>query len=326
MIINKTPLRISFFGGGTDLPSFINREFGCVINTTINKYIYLLAHKSFNEKNILVYSKREEVSDVEDILNTRIKEAMKRTGVTKNIEIHSIAEVPAGTGLGSSSSFMVGLLNLLYGSKGKFLSKEQLAKEASEIEVDILKSNIGKQDQYAAAIGGMNFIRFNTDGTVKVEPIKATSGTLKKINDRLCLFYLNKTRDASAVLMEQNKNIYSDEKKFNCMRKMKDITLKMKEELNNNNITNFGKMLHESWLLKKSLAESISSSYIDSIYERGLNAGATGGKVLGAGGGGFILFYCEPDKQNILKSELKELKELKIEFNNEGTKIIYLTK
>jgi D-glycero-alpha-D-manno-heptose-7-phosphate kinase len=319
-------LRISFFGGGTDLPSFINREFGCVINTTINKYIYLLAHKSFNEKNILVYSKREEVSDVEDILNTRIKEAMKRTGVTKNIEIHSIAEVPAGTGLGSSSSFMVGLLNLLYGSKGKFLSKEQLAKEASEIEVDILKSNIGKQDQYAAAIGGMNFIRFNTDGTVKVEPIKATSGTLKKINDRLCLFYLNKTRDASAVLMEQNKNIYSDEKKFNCMRKMKDITLKMKEELNNNNITNFGKMLHESWLLKKSLAESISSSYIDSIYERGLNAGATGGKVLGAGGGGFILFYCEPDKQNILKSELKELKELKIEFNNEGTKIIYLTK
>lgn len=323
MIISRTPFRISFFGGGTDLPSFTSREWGCAINTAIDKYIYLVAHKCFKENNVLVYSKREDVKKVEDIQNTRMKEVMKKTKVTKKIEIHSIGEVPAGTGLGSSSSFTVGLLNLLYNYKGVFVPKEKLAEEASEIEINILKEPIGKQDQYAAAMGGMNFLRFEPDGSVKVEAIRATRNTLKKINDRIILFYLNETRSASKILREQNSNVSSDVKRFEIMQKMKEIALKMKEDLDNNRIENFGRRLHESWLLKKSLASKISNPEIDSIYERGLRAGATGGKVLGAGGGGFILFYCEPENQEALKKELGELKELEVMFEKSGSKIIY---
>ncbi len=323
MIIAKTPLRVSFFGGGTDLFSFSKREFGCVISTAIDKYVYLVAHPSFAGDNIISYSKREVVNNVEQIQNTRVKEAMKKTGVIEGIEIHSLAEVPSGTGLGSSSAFTVGLLNLLYAYKEKFASKAKLAYEASEIEIDILKEPIGKQDQYACAYGGMNFIKFNVDGSVEIEPIRAPKETLRKINERLVVFYLNKTRDASFILHEQSKKVSSDNNKFNILRKMKEIVLDMKEELNNNRIERFGEMLHQSWLLKKSLTSNISDSYIDEIYQRGIKAGALGGKVLGAGGGGFILFYCEPEKQDSLRRALTELKEFKFDFDTEGTRIIY---
>lgn len=323
MIIGRTPLRISFFGGGTDIPSFSNKEFGCVISTSINKYIYLVAHRTFGNKNILVYSKREEVENVEEIKHTRIKCVMKKTGVTSHTEIHSLAEVPSGTGLGSSSSFTVGLLNLLYSSRGKYVNKNKLAEDACEVEIDSLCEPIGKQDQYAAAFGGMNFIKFNTDGSVEIEPITAKKETLKEINDRLVVFYLNKTRDASEILHKQNLNLLSDKNKMNIMKKMKKITIQMKNELNNDNFDNFGKMLHQNWVLKKKLADEISNSDIDSIYMRGLNAGASGGKVLGAGGGGFILFYCEPENQKSLKKELSELKKIDVKFEKEGTKIIY---
>ncbi len=323
MIISKTPLRISFFGGGTDIPFFFNKEFGCVLSATIDKYIYLVTHESFEDKNILVYSKREEVKDVDEIQNTRIREVMKKTGVMRKTEIHSLAEVPAGTGLGSSSAFSVGLLNLLYTSKGEFVSKEQLAKEACEIEIDILKEPIGKQDQYAVAFGGLNFIKFNTDCSVEVEPININSETLKKINDRLVVFYLNKSRSASRILEVQGLNVSSDERRFEIMRRMKEIALKMNEDLRKDDTTHFGERLHQSWILKKSLADGISNPEIDDIYRRGLQAGASGGKVLGAGGGGFILFYCEPEKQDALRNVLKELREFKINIKNEGTKIIY---
>ncbi len=323
MIISRTPLRISFFGGGTDLPSFTKKEFGCVINTSINRYVYLVLHESFDNLHNIAYSKIEHVKKAEDIQNTRVKEIFKKLDISKGLEIHSIGEVPAGTGLGSSSSFTVGLLNLLYTHKNEIASQKQLAEEAGEIEIDILKEPIGKQDQYAAAFGGMNFIRFNPDGTVKLERIKAKKETLNEINKRILVFYLSKTRDASEVLIKQNSNVSSDEEKFNVMKKMKEICLKMKEELNNDKIDNFGRMLHQSWLYKRSLAKGISDPKIDEIYKRGLKAGATGGKVLGAGGGGFILFYCEPERQESLRKELKELKELKIKFGMWGTKIIY---
>ena len=323
MIISKTPVRVSFFGGGTDLFSFSKKEFGCVISTAIDKYIYLVSHKSFDNKHKIAYSKVEHTSHIDDIQNTRVREVMKKTEIDNGVEIHSIGEVPAGTGLGTSSSFTVGLLNLLYSSKGKFVSKIQLAEEASNIEINILKEPIGKQDQYAAALGGMNFIRFNTDGSVYVEPIRATKETLNELNNKLIAFYLNKTRNSSSVLSEQSDNIASDEEKFETMRKMKQITLEMQENLNNSKIDKFGEMLHKSWLLKKSLASKISDSEIDEIYERGLKAGASGGKVLGAGGGGFILFYCEPEKQETLREELKDLKEFKFGFDTEGTRIIY---
>jgi len=323
MIISKTPLRVSFFGGGTDISSFYNREFGCVISTSIDKYVYLLIHDSFHEKNVIVYSQREYARNIEDIKNTRIKETMKKTGVMSGVEVHSLSEVPSGTGLGSSSSFTVGLLNLFYAYNNKYVSNYELAKEACEVEIDILKEPIGKQDQYGAAVGGLNFIRFMEDGSVEIEPIRASKETLKKIDDHLIFFYLDKDRSASKILKEQNEIISNNMSKFETMKKMKEITLKMKEELNRNNIDNFGKMLHESWLLKKSLTDNITSPEIDEIYEKGINAGAEGGKVLGAGGGGFMMFYCDPDKQQALKETLKDLREFKINFEKEGTKIIY---
>ncbi len=321
--MGRTPLRISFFGGGTDLPSFTKKEFGCVINTSIDKHIYLVLHESFDDLHNIAYSRIEHVKKAEDIQNIRVREILKKLDISKGLEIHSIGEVPAGTGLGSSSSFTVGLLNLIYTYKNKISSQKQLAEEASEIEIDILKEPIGKQDQYAAAFGGMNFIKFNTDGSVEIEKLKLSKENIEKINQRTILFYLNKTRSASKILTEQNSNISSNKEKFNIMKKMKKICLKMKEELNNNKIDNFGKMLHQSWLLKKSLASTISNSEIDKIYERGIKAGASGGKILGAGGGGFILFYCEPEKQESLRKELKGLRELKIKFDVGGAKIIY---
>jgi D-glycero-alpha-D-manno-heptose-7-phosphate kinase len=323
MIMSKTPLRISFFGGGTDLTSFTKKEFGCVITSSIDKHVYLIAHPSFGGRNIIVYSKREITENIEDIAHTRIKECLKKTKTENGIEIHSLAEVPAGTGLGSSSAFTVGLLNLLYAHNGKFVSKLNLAEEASHIEIDLLKEPIGKQDQYETALGGFNFIRFNPDGSVEIEPILLSEENINKLNKRLILFYLDVTRDASSVLFEQNKNIASDSEKFETMKKLKELTLSMKEELNKGRIENFGKMLHEGWLLKKSMASNISSPEIDNIYEKGLKAGATGGKVLGAGGGGFILFYCEPEKQEELRKALKPLKEFSFNFEREGTKIIY---
>lgn len=323
MIMSKTPLRISFFGGGTDLPSFTKKEFGCVITSSIDKHIYLVAHPSFGGKNIIAYSKREMTDTIDEIAHTRVKECLKKTNTLNGIEIHSLAEVPAGTGLGSSSAFTVGVLNLLYSYNGKFVSKLGLAEEASNIEINILKEPIGKQDQYETALGGFNFIKFNPDGSVETEPILLSETNIKKINERLIIFYLEVTRDASSVLLEQNKNISSDSEKFETMRKMKELALTMKEELNNGKIENFGKILHQSWLLKKSVSNKISSPEIDRIYELGLKAGAIGGKVLGAGGGGFILFYCEPEKQQSLRNTLSHLKEFPFKFEKEGTKIIY---
>jgi D-glycero-alpha-D-manno-heptose-7-phosphate kinase len=323
MIISKTPLRMSFFGGGTDLPVFYEKEFGCVISTSIDKYVYIVTHPSFKGNNIIVYSKREAVDSIEDIQHPIVREAMKKLRVDNGIEIHSLAEVPAGTGLGSSSSFTVGMLNLLYATQGKSVSKFQLAKEACEIEIDTLKEPIGKQDQYAAAFGGFNSIKFNSDGSVSVESLKTNKETLKKLDDRLVLFYLDNTREASSVLSEQTKNIQSDKNKFETMKKMKEITIKMKEELDKDNISNFGRMLHESWLLKKSAASKISNPLIDEVYNKGIAAGAEGGKVLGAGGGGFILFYCEPEKQESLRAALKDLREFKFGFDTEGTRIVY---
>ena len=314
MIISKTPLRMSFFGGGTDLPAFYEKEFGCVISTAIDKYVYLVTHPSFKGNNIIVYSKREAADSIEEIQHPIVRETMKKLNIPSGIEIHSLAEVPAGTGLGSSSSFTVGLFNLLYTYKGISKQKQELAKEACDMEINVLKEPIGKQDQYAAALGGLNFIRFNPDGSVSVEPIRINKETLNKLNERLLLFYLDNTREASSVLTEQKNNIISSEEKFNIMKKIRDIAINMKSELDNNKLDNFGKMLHESWLLKRSAASGISNKKIDDIYSKGIAAGAEGGKVLGAGGGGFILFYCEPEKQEKLRKALSDLREFRIWF------------
>ncbi len=323
MIISRTPLRISFFGGGTDLPSFYKREYGCVISTSINKYVHLIGHKSFEGNYKIHYNITEIVDSINQIKNTRVKEAFKELKLDKGFELYSIGEVPHGTGLGSSSSFTVGLINLICHFNREKKSKRFFAEKACEIEIKNLKEPIGKQDQYAAAFGGFNFIKFNEDDSVEISPLNISEKNKEIIQNNLVLFYLNKVRNASDILKEQSSEIESKVEKFESLKKLKEITLKMKEDLENNNLENFGKKLGESWKIKRELTNSISDKFIDEIYDKGLSAGASGGKVLGAGGGGFILFYCEKKFQEKLRESLSHLKEFKIEFEKEGSKIIY---
>lgn len=323
MIIIRTPLRVSFVGGGTDLPSFCNKERGAVVSICIKKYIYIVIHNSFSDKNIIAYSRREVTKDVEQIQNTRIKEAMKLTGITKGIELHSLAEVPSGTGLGSSSSFTVGLLNALYAHQNKITSAEKLAREASEIEIDILKEPIGRQDQYAAAFGGLNKIEF-VKNEVKIKPIVCKPETKKKLQNNLILFYLGGKRDASNILTQQNKNLDNNHEIFQMHIQMRNLADEMEIALANNNLDKFGELLHKNWLLKKQLVRGMSNPEIDKYYNAALEAGAKGGKLLGAGGCGFLLIYAEPDQQNKVRSALYDLKEEKIEIDTEGSRIIYV--
>ena len=322
MIISKTPMRISFFGGGTDLPQFYKKEFGCVLSASINKYSYLVVHPAFDDKNILSYSIREVTNDVGTIKNNRIRAIMKKLNIVKGLEIHSLAEVPAGTGLGSSSSFTVGLLNALHAYRGKFVTKEILAKEACEIEIGILKEPIGKQDQYAASFGGFNYIQFNKDDSVFVEPVVCSKDTLKDLEKHLVLFYTGITRKAAPILKEQGVNM-SKLEKLSIMEKMRDIALEAKADLNNNKISRFGEYLDRSWRYKRTLANGITNQRLDEIYERAIKAGAVGGKILGAGGGGFFLFFCEPNKQKQLEERLSDLRRIDFEFEFQGSTIIY---
>lgn len=322
MIVSKTPLRISFVGGGSDLPSFYEKVPGGVISTTIDKYVYIVVHPSFNENNRIQYSIFEETKNVEEIKNTRIRECMKMTGVVKGVEIHSLSEVPTRTGLGGSSSFTIGLLNALYAYKGKLVSAERLAKEACEIEIDVLKEPIGKQDQYIAAYGGLNHIQFFQDGDVFVNPLLLNPGFKKQLVNNLLLFYTGITRSASEILSEQSFNMGQNEI-FEKMKRMVTLTEELKKNLNENSVINFGEMLNENWRFKKMMAGRISNAVLDEYYSRSLNLGATGGKILGAGGGGFLLLYCEPEKQEGVRKGLADLKELHFNFASEGSKIIY---
>jgi D-glycero-alpha-D-manno-heptose-7-phosphate kinase len=323
MIGTRTPFRMSFIGGGSDLKEFYSRSPGCVISTTIDKYMYIFVHPYFNNSIQIKYSKTELVEHVEEIKHPIVKEILKKFDL-KGIDINSIADIPAGTGLGSSSSYAVGLLHALYSYTGQSVSGERLAREACEIEIDMLKEPIGKQDQYAAAYGGLNKISFYSDGHVDVEPIIMDPVVFDKLKSNLLMFYIGSTRRASDVLSEQKQNILSDKTKFDAVFKMRELTMDMQKCLVNSNLEQFGQLLHYNWQLKKSLSKKISGSDIDDIYELGLKNGATGGKILGAGGGGFILFYCEKLFHNKLKNSLKKLRELKFNFERTGSKIIYV--
>ena len=323
MIITRTPFRISFVGGGTDLKSFYKEDYGAVVSTAINKYMYISIHKFFDNSILLKYSKTEHVKKVDDIQHPLIREAMKLTGVTKGVEITSISDIPAGTGLGTSSSFTVGLLNALYAYRGKNVSAERLAKEATQIEIDLVDSPIGKQDQYAAAFGGFNYIKFNSDGSVHVNPI-----IFKRKNElerNLLLFHTGKTRSTNEILKEQSKiSKETDKKKYDFLKNMRDLTKSLIKNLEENDIDKVGILLHKNWLMKKKLTNSITNPEIEDLYEKALNEGAIGGKLLGAGGGGFILFYCKPENQDRLRRKFFHLKEVNFKFDNQGSKIIYI--
>jgi len=323
MIITRTPFRISFVGGGSDMEAFYTRHQGAVLSTTINKYMYISTHKFFFPDQIRVkYSQTETVSQLGDLKHPLLRETMLKTGIKGGIEISSIADIPAGTGMGSSSSFTVGTLHNLYAIKRQYVTHETLAHEACEIEIEKLGEPIGKQDQYAAAFGGLNVIYFNPDSSVKIEPLYIKDDIYQQLQRNLIMFYIGNQRKASDILIEQKQNASQDEK-FHTLKSMVYLVSDLRECLYNEKLEDFGKILHDNWILKQKLASQISNSEIEKIYQAGITCGATGGKLLGAGGGGFMLFYCEEKKQQKLAQHLKPLRKFDFSFDREGSKLIY---
>lgn len=322
MIVTRTPFRISFAGGGSDIASFYQKHGGCVLSTSINKYMYISVHPSFDRKQtVLKYSKTETVSDISQLEHQYFKQVLTNLGIS-GVELVSTADIPSGTGLGSSSSFTVGLLHSLYCYKGKYVSKERLAAEASEVEIEQLGNPIGKQDQYAAAYGGLNFIEFRRDGGVNVEPLIMSTRNIRRLENNLMMFYTGQLHSASVILKEQKSNITAGDKEINQL-KMCDLARELREELQNGNIDAMGSILHKNWLLKKTLASGISNPAIDEAYDKAILAGATGGKLLGAGGGGFMLFYVPQEKQDAVKEAIG-LPQLPMTFDRQGSTVIYI--
>jgi len=322
MIITRTPFRISFCGGGSDIPAFYEKHCGCVLSTSINKYMYISIHPTFQNNNtILKYSKTECVSAPDQIEHMYFRAILREHNVS-GVEITSTADIPAGTGLGSSSSFAVGLLHTLYSYKSKFISKEKLADEACKFEIDVLKQPIGKQDQYAAAYGGLNFYSFNKDGSVFVDPVIMQESTLEKLQKNLMLFYISGVRSASEILKEQQQNINKGDKENNLI-KICELTKKLRDNLQNNDIDALGEILHENWMLKRSLAEGITNLHIDNIYKKAIRYGAIGGKLLGAGGGGFMLLYVPKKSQDKVRKALA-VPQQTFFFDKQGSSIIYI--
>lgn len=323
MIITRAPFRVSFCGGGSDLPSFYEQHGGCVLSTSIKKYIYLTLHPYFNSEEILLkYSKTELVQDYQSINHKIFKQCLKDFKLD-GVEITSTADVPAGTGLGSSSTFTVALLHLLNTYNEKAVSKEILAKEACKIEIEKLGEPIGKQDQYAAAYGGLNFYTFQPNGSVTVEPIVMKQQSYDQLEKNLLMFYTGDVRSASGILAEQSQNVKEKAKAQNQLS-MCALAKVLKTELENNNIDTMGALLHETWIRKKELASGISNPVLDDLYNAAIKAGAEGGKLLGAGGGGFLLFYVKPENQTNVRTALKKLKEMRFAFDYTGSSVIFV--
>ncbi|MCQ2741933.1 MAG: GHMP kinase [Bacilli bacterium] len=324
MIIARAPFRVSFCGGGSDIPSFYEKYGGCVISTSIRKYVYLTINKDFKKDEItLKYSQTEIVDDPSKIQHRIFKQCLTDFGVT-GVEITSVADIPAGTGLGSSSTFTVALLKLLYTYKEKSVSAYKIAKEACEVEIEKLGNPIGKQDQFAAAFGGLRYYEFCPDGFVKVEPIIMKRSSYRKLESNLLMFYTGDVRDANKILGEQTQNLASKEDKIAAQKKLCEMTHELKEAFERNDVDALGPILLKSWEIKKSLANGISNPKIDEYYAKAIEAGATGGKLLGAGGGGFLLFYVPNEEGKFaVRQALKELKELPFEFDNAGCSVLY---
>lgn len=320
MIITKTPLRISFTGGGTDLPDYYLKNGGAVVSAGIDKYIYIAVNKKFDNQIRVSYSRTETVNKVEELQHELVRECMKLVGVKGGVEITCIADIPSGTGLGSSSSFIVGLLNALYTYAGYSPSSEELAQQACHVEIDVLGHPIGKQDQYAAAYGGMNYFRFEPDGRVVRERIFLSDADARNMRQKLMLFYTGMTRSTDTILIEQKHNTAS---KMEALDYMKCQAAKMYRELTEHGFNeHFGEALHEGWVRKRSLASAITNSFINDCYDRALKAGAIGGKLLGAGGGGFLLFYCDEPKQAAVEQAVG-LPRINFHVSLRGSRVIF---
>jgi len=314
-----TPFRISFAGGGSDLKAFYKTNPGWVVSTAIKKYMYLFVHPSFDEMTQVKYSQTELVTEIDEIRHPIVRETLRIFDL-KSVDISSIADIPAGTGLGSSSSFTVGLLNALYAYIGKEVTTEQLAREACRLEIDILEEPIGRQDQYAAAYGGLNLISFHADEGVTVEPITMAPAAYSALEDNLLMFFSGRVRDAGGILSDQTRNTANPREWSNLVR-MTELAKQLRDSLVKGDIDDMGFILDENWQLKKGLSSRVSSSHIDDFYELAKKNGALGGKLLGAGGGGFFLVYCRKEEQGKLRRALP-LREMRFALEPLGTRII----
>ena len=325
MIISRTPLRMSFVGGGSDLPAFYRRFGGAVVSTAIDKYVYITVNPKFDHHIRISYSRTEEVDRVARIKHPLVRESLKRLGIDGGIEISSIADIPSrGSGLGSSSSFTVGLLHALHAYAERYASAEQLAREACEIEIDRCGEPIGKQDQYAAAFGGLNFIQFHPDDSVSVEPILCRRATLWRLQENIVVFYTGITRSASRILKVQQSAVGTERKKQKMLKRMVQLANELKAELQNNNLDAFGEFLRANWDLKKQIAGGITNQHIDRCYAAARQAGAMGGKLLGAGAGGFMMFYAPVERHEAIGQALPGLRRVPVRFEPQGSKIIFV--
>jgi len=325
MIISRTPLRISFVGGGSDLPAFYQQEAGAVLSTAINKYIYITVNPKFDDKIRASYSRTEIVDHVDELKHELIREALKLVRIDRGIEITSISDIPSrGTGLGSSSTYTVGLLNALYAYRNYFAGAERLAREACIIEIERCGKPIGKQDQYIAAYGGFKSIRFNSDESVFVDPIVCAPETRQRLQEGLLMLYTGLVRSADDILREQSHNTQTDEEKRAGLRRIVGLAEQMREALLRNDLDGFGEVLHAGWTEKRKLASGITKPCIDEWYERARAHGAIGGKILGAGGGGFLLLYAPPERHPKICEALPELRPIDFHFSPQGSRLIYV--
>ena len=321
MIIVQSPLRVSFFGGGTDFPGFYLEEGGCVLSSTIDKYIFVTVKNRFDNYLRVGYTKTELVEDLEDLKHELIRESLRKAGIIQGVEITTMGDIPsAGSGLGSSSTVIVGTLQALYTYLGEIVPAERLAREACEIEIDILGKPVGVQDQYIAAYGGLRFIEFSSNGDISVESVVISQETQRRLGENLLLFFTGTTRSSVDILSEQRENISN---RIPVLREMKNLAFSARKELEAGNVDEIGHMLHYGWNLKKQLASRISNEEIDSMYKAGRKAGAHGGKITGAGGGGFMLLYCPKENQDQVREVFRNYQEVPFRLEPDGAKVVF---
>ena len=321
MIIVQTPLRISFFGGGTDFPAFFREEVGCVLSSAIEKYIFVTIKHRFDQKLRIGYTQTEMIDHVDQIHHELIREALRLTGIECGIEITTLGDIPTeGSGLGSSSTVTVGALHAMYTYQGQIVSAERLAREACIIEIETLQKPIGIQDQFIAAYGGLRFFEFLPNGEVKAEGLKISPEARRVLNDNFLLFFTGVSRSATSILKEQTINMKD---RLTELRELKQMAHLARCEIEKENFDTLGALLHQSWELKKRLAGTISNVQIDELYETARRAGAIGGKLAGAGGGGFLLLYVPYEYQNNVRAALHGLQELPFRLEADGTKVIF---
>jgi D-glycero-alpha-D-manno-heptose-7-phosphate kinase len=323
MIVSKTPFRMSFVGGGSDLAAFYREETGAVLSTSIDKYMYICVNNKFDGRIRISYTKTEDVERCNEVEHPLVREALDIVGIDGGIEIASMADIPSkGSGLGSSSTFTVGLLNALYAYRNHFASKEKLATQACEIEIDRCGEPIGKQDQFAAAYGGLNLFRFHPDDSVSVDPVICKPSLLQEMEDSILVFFTGRTRRASLVLANQTAAMRKTDTRM-LMRRMVQLAFEMKDQLESGTLEFFGDLLDENWRLKSQLTSGITDSQIDAWYDTGKAHGALGGKLLGAGNGGFMMFYAPKERHADISAALSHLDPIKFRFDRTGAQIVF---